>query len=80
MRRSFEQWQTKTFLPGGEQHGVRHHVKAMQLPFVNIEELVDPTYQSLNLQISCQSFQPCKMVARWTDYGISGAPEMSNRT
>ena len=51
MRRGFEQWQTKTFLPGREEHGVRYHVKAMQLLFVNIEELVDPTYQSLDMQI-----------------------------
>ena len=51
MRRSLEEWQTETFLPGGKKHGVRYHVKAMQLPFVNIEELVDPTYLRLNLQI-----------------------------
>ena len=52
MRRGFEQWQTKTFLPGGEEHGVRYHVKAMQLAFVNIEEVVHPSYQFLDTKVS----------------------------
>ena len=70
MGRSFEQGQTKTFLPGREEHRVGHHVKAVQLAFVDVEVLVDPGYQPLHLQVGSQLFQVGKMFGTRAVVGI----------